>query len=308
MTRTKRHLQHRLVYMNAAAMFQRLMQMTFSAEMFEILLVYLDDIVIFSKSIKEHLKRLDAVFTKLREFGLKLELKKCNFFKKEVLYIGHLIGADEVATDPSKIAVVEKWPVPKTLKDLRSFLGFASYYRRYVPNFTQISSPLHRVVTDACKEGKGKRRTSKMYNLEKCWTDECETAFNALKTALTTTPVLGFTDYNMFRDYLLGGTFTVYTDNNPLTYLNKKVKLPAVEQRWAASLAPLNFDRRYRPGHCNANADGLSRLSECNKACINIHTVEASLAMVTQTSHLPVNLRVAVMEESERLLSVVNER
>ena len=199
-----------------------------------------------------------------------------------------------------------------------------------------------------------------MYDLEKCWTDECETAFNALKTALTTTPVLGFADYNLpfivetdacdkglgavlsqmqdgklrvityasrslrgaekndvnysamrletlalkwavtekFRDYLLGGTFTVYTDNNPLTYLNKKVKLTAVEQRWAASLAPFNFDIRYRPGRCNANADGLSRLSECNKTCINIPTVEASLAMVTQTSHLPVNLRVAVMEES----------
>ena len=182
---------------NAAATFQRLMQMTFSAEMFEILLVYLDDIVIFSKSIEEHLKRLDAVFTKLRQFGLKLELKKCNFFKKEVLYLGHLIGADGVATDPSKIAVVEKWPIPKTLKDLRSFLGFASYYRRYVPNFTQIASPLHRVVTDACKAGKGKRRTSKMYDLEKCWSDECETAFNALKTALTTTPVLGFADYNL---------------------------------------------------------------------------------------------------------------
>ena len=101
-----------------------------------------------------------------------------------------------------------------------------------------------------------------------------------------------------FRDYLLGGTFTVYTDNNPLMYLKKKAKLTAVEQRWAASLAPFNFDIRYRPGRCNANADGLSRLSECNKTCFNIPTVEASLAMVTQTSHLPVNLRVAVMEES----------
>ena len=64
-----------------------------------------------------------------------------------------------------------------------------------------------------------------------------------------------------FRDYLLGGTFTVYTDNNPLTYLNKKAKLAALEQRWAASLAPFNFDIRYRPGHNNANADGLSRLA-----------------------------------------------
>ncbi|KAI0214862.1 hypothetical protein LSAT2_033122 [Lamellibrachia satsuma] len=101
-----------------------------------------------------------------------------------------------------------------------------------------------------------------------------------------------------FRDYLLGGTCTVYMDNNPLTYLNKKVKLTAVEQRWAVSLAPFNFDIQYRPGRFNANADGLSHLSECNKACINIPTVEASLAMVTQMSHLPVNLRVAVMEES----------
>ena len=97
-------------------------------------------------------------------------------------------------------------------------------------------------------------------------------------------------------DYLLGGTFTVYTDNNPLTYLNKKVKLTAVEQRWAASLAPFNFDIRYRPGRCNANV--LSHLSECNEACISIPTIEACLATVTQTSHLLVNLRVRIMEES----------
>ena len=347
---------------NAPATFQRLMQTAFREEMFSILLCYLDDLLVFSSSIAEQIQRLDKVFTRLAEYGLKLELKKCNFFQKDVLYLGHVISADGVATDPSKIAAVEKWPVPRSLKDLRSFLGFASYYRRYVPRFTQIASPLHSVVTAACKQGNGKRRTSKSYSLEKHWTEECEKSFKALQKALTTTPVLGFADYCLpfivetdasdkglgavlsqvqdgkprviayasrslrggekndanysamkletlalkwavtekFRDYLLGGTFTVYTDNNPLTYLNKKAKLTALEQRWAASLAPFNFDIRYRPGHSNANADGLSRLASHEETYINSPTVEAELDTVTQTSHLPVKLRIMMMKNGMR--------
>jgi len=97
-----------------------------------------------------------------------------------------------------------------------------------------------------------------------------------------------------FRYYLLGGTFTVYTDNNPLTYLNKKAKLTALEQRWAASLAPFNFEIRYRPGRSNANADGLSRLESHEE------TVPLLKLNWTLMSHLPMKLRVKMMENKAK--------
>ena len=93
---------------------------------------------------------------KLAEYGLKLDLKKCSFFRDEVIYLGHRVSAEGIAMDPSKITDVTNWSTPSTLKELRSFLGFASYYRRYVSRVTQIASPLHQLVTSTCQEMKGK--------------------------------------------------------------------------------------------------------------------------------------------------------
>ena len=224
------------------------------------------------------------MFTRLGSYGLKLEIKKCSFFQKSVKYLGHVVSGEGVATDPEKITAVQEWAVPETLRDLRSFIGFASYYRRHVPRFTQLATPLHRIVTAACKDGKGKRRTSASSSIIDVWTEDCQQAFDALKLALASAPVLGFADYRLpfivetdasdkglgavlsqkqdgrhriiayasrglrgaerndtnyssmkletlalkwaitdkFRDYLLGGLFTVYTDNNPLTYLGSR--------------------------------------------------------------------------------------
>ena len=107
---------------NAPATFQRLMQTAFREEMFSILLCYLDDVLVFSSTIAEQLQRLDTVFTRLTEYGLKLELKKCAFFQSEVQYLGHRESAAGIATDPEKVAAVERWPRLETLKQLRSFM------------------------------------------------------------------------------------------------------------------------------------------------------------------------------------------
>ena len=180
---------------NAPATFQRLMQTAFREELFNVLLCYLDDLLVFSPTISEHIRRLDIVFTRLSEYGLKLELRKCDFFKREVKYLGHRVSAEGIATDPEKVTAVENWPRPETLKQLRSFLGFASYYRRYVPNFTAVASPLNALVTTCCRDIKGKPRSSASYRLGSQWGENCELAFENIKRVLTTAPVLGFADY-----------------------------------------------------------------------------------------------------------------
>ena len=119
----------------------------------------------FSRTISEHIYHLDTVFTRLSEFGLKLELRNCYFFQREVKYLGHRVSAEGIATNPEKVTAVQNWPRPETLKQLRSFLGFASYYRRYVPHFTAVASPLNALVTTCCREIKGKPRSSASYRL-----------------------------------------------------------------------------------------------------------------------------------------------
>ena len=146
---------------NAPATFQSLMQHIFREDLLQTLIVYLDDIIVFSQDVKEHLRRLELVFQKLREHGLKIEPKKCQFFCPKVTFLGHVVSADGVATDPEKTEAVTKWPTPRTLKELRSFLGFASYYRRFVPHFAQVAKPLHELVArlyDGGKSGKGRNR------------------------------------------------------------------------------------------------------------------------------------------------------
>ena len=103
---------------NAPATFQRLMQTVFQADMFNILLVYLDDIGVYSATLDEHLAKLDTVLSRLGMYGLKLKISKCSFFKKSVKYLGHVVSEEGVATDPEKIVAVRRWPIPQTLRQL----------------------------------------------------------------------------------------------------------------------------------------------------------------------------------------------
>ena len=326
----------------APATFQKVMQTIFHDELLEILIVYLDDIIIFSQDITTQLQRLEKVFQKLREHGLKIEAKKCQFFRPKVTYLGHVVSADGVATDPAKTEVVTNWPRSKTLKDLRSFLGFASYYRRFVPHFSQLARPLHELVSTLYEGGKNGRQRNR--SAEHDWTQECQEAFDSLKQALTSPQVLAYPDYtkpfivevdasndglgavlsqeqnrkvrpiayasralrgaerNMenyssrklellalkwavtekFREYLISSAFTVLTDNNPLTYLQSKSKLKAVEQRWVAELANFYFSIKYRAGKQNTNADALSRLHRDEYEHCDVHQVKAILAYSLQ--------------------------
>ncbi len=143
----------------------------------EILLIYLDDIIVFGKTVPEMIERLRVVFSRLRQAGLKLKPSKCHLFKESVTYLGHIVTTEGVATDPKKIQTIRDWPVPKSVKDVRSFLGLASYYRKFIQGFAEIASPLH-ALTEKSREFE--------------WSELCQSAFEELKSRLQTSPILSY--------------------------------------------------------------------------------------------------------------------
>nr|CAH8829254.1 unnamed protein product [Trichobilharzia regenti] len=164
---------------NAPATFQRLMQTVLAGLVPKKCLIYLDDIIVFGQSLEDHHANLRAVFQRLRESNLKLQASKCKFLQKSVNFLGHEITPQGVHTDSSKTQAVLNWPTPKSTTDVRSFMGLASYYRRFVQNFASIAAPLHRLTE------KGRKFV---------WTNECQVAFDTLKKRLTSPPVLSFPD------------------------------------------------------------------------------------------------------------------
>ena len=162
---------------NAPSTFERLMEQVFRGMHWKILLLYLDDVIVFGQTFEEELERLEKVFQKLRVAKLKLKPKKCHLFQKVVHYLGHVVSEEGVATDPEKIETVKNWPTPENVDHVRSFLCLVSYYRRFIKNFASVARPLHRL-------------TEKNEVFE--WSEECEQAFQQLKSRLVEAPILGY--------------------------------------------------------------------------------------------------------------------
>ena len=161
---------------NAPGTFQRLMEFVLAGLQWETCLVYLDDVIVYGRNFEERLEQLKEVFQRFRQAGLKLKPSKCFLLRNRVPYLGHAISAAGVSTNPAKIEAVEQWAVPSRVTDVRSFLG--SYYRRFIENFAEIASPLHRLTAKSTEKFK--------------WSPECDKAFRILKEKLVTAPVLAF--------------------------------------------------------------------------------------------------------------------
>ncbi|XP_037831364.1 uncharacterized protein LOC119616983 isoform X3 [Kryptolebias marmoratus] len=184
---------------NAPSTFQRLMERCMGDLHLKEVLVFLDDIIIFSATLEEHEERLLRVLSRLKQFGLKLSPEKCKFFQSSVRYLGHIVSEKGVETDPEKIDSLKSWPVPRNLKELRSFLGFAGYYRRFIKDYAAIVKPLNELTRGypparspaKLKKPEGKYSDPKQSFGDK-WTSCQQIAFETVISKLTTAPVLGF--------------------------------------------------------------------------------------------------------------------
>ena len=307
---------------NSPAAYQRLMEECLQDlnEGETICHIYLDDVVVVAKSFEEHLDRLSRVLRRFHEVNMKLAPQKCHFFQSKVKYVGHIISGNGIETDPEKTEKIAQWSEPTGVDELRVFLGFCGYYRRFVKNFSKIAAPLNQLLGTPSK--KSRRRKSSMAGESKWdWGDAQRQAFNQLKVQLTSPPVLAYPDFSepfilhtdasgsglgailyqerdgkervtayasrglskaernypahkleflalkwaitkKYHDYLYGNKCTVYTDNNPITYVLAKAKLDATGHRWVAALGAYHFDIKYRPGKFNSDADALSRMPQ----------------------------------------------
>ena len=171
---------------NAPATFQRLMESCLGELHLHWCIIYLDDIIIFSRTPEDHIERLEGVFEKLAQAGLKLKLSKCEFFQAELKYLGHIVSKQGIATDPKKIQAIHDWPRPKTVTEVRSFMGFTNYYRKFIKGYAKIARPLHELVAGE----NSKRKHQKVH-----WDARCEASFEALKKICSEAPVLAYADY-----------------------------------------------------------------------------------------------------------------
>lgn len=172
---------------NAPSMFQELMSEVLQG--LDFCFAYIDDILIHSSTLEEHFNHIEQVFGRLRQHGLKLKLKKCSFAQKETNYLGFVIGENGIKPDVEKVEAIQRMQTPTTVKHVRSFIGMCSYYRRFLPNFSEIASPLIALTKKHAR-----------FN----WTSLCQTAFDDLKKHLTSIPLLAYPDLN--KPYVL------YTD------------------------------------------------------------------------------------------------
>ncbi|XP_062201998.1 uncharacterized protein LOC133904517 [Phragmites australis] len=288
---------------NAPAYFMYLMNKVFMEYLDKFVVVFIDDILVYSQNEVEHEEHLRMVLQKLRENQLFAKLSKCEFWLKEVPFLSHIISAGGVSIDPSKVRDVLNWKPPQNVSEIRSFLGLAGYYRRFIEGFSKIAKPMTELL------GKG---------AEFKWTTAREASFNELKKRLTSAPVLIMPDtqkpfsvycdasrqglgcvlmqkghviayasrqlrkheenypthdlelaavvhaLKIWRHYLIGQRCEIYSDHKSLKYIFTQPDLNLRQRRWLELIKDYNLGINYHPGKANVVADALSRKSQVN--------------------------------------------
>ncbi|XP_071913991.1 uncharacterized protein [Coffea arabica] len=210
----------------------------------QFVVVFIDDILIYSKTQEEHVKHLEIVLQILREHKLYAKFSKYEFWLEEISFLGHKVSKDGIAVDPAKVEAVMNWKRPETPTEIRSFLGLAGYYRRFIKDFSKITGPM----TELTKKGN-----------KFIWTPKCESSFQELKRCLTSAPVLVLPDgdegYAVYSD-------ASGEDHKSLKYLFSQKELNLRQRRWVEFLEDYDCSINYHLGKANVVADALSRKAQ----------------------------------------------
>lgn len=283
---------------NAPAAFMKLMNNVFREYLDKCVIVFIDDILVYSRTKEEHEWHLHVVMNKLREHQLFAKLSKCSFWQRKIGFLGHVVSEEGVAVDPEKVTSIINWPTPKSATEVRSFLGLAGYYRKFVKGFASLSKPMTQLT------GKGVKFE---------WSEQCVESFKKLKEHLTKTPVLVLprtgVPYVVYTDasgtglgcvlmqedkviayasrqlrkhevnypthdlelaavvfalkiwccYLYGEKVQIFTDHKSLKYVFTQSDLNLRQRRWMEKMADYDLEITYHPGKANHVADALSR-------------------------------------------------
>jgi hypothetical protein len=199
---------------NAPGVFMSLMNGVFHEYLDKFIQVFIDDILIYSRTMEEHDEHLRLVLQCLRENKLFGKLSKCSFYQSKIHYLGHVISDEGIIVDPTKVEAIMEWPAPTNVPEVRSFMGLAGYYRRFIEGFSKIENP----ITELQKKNK-----------KFVWTEKCTEAFQRLKELLTTTPILKVPD--MDEDFLVctdaskeGLGRVLMQDGRVIAYISRKLR------------------------------------------------------------------------------------
>jgi hypothetical protein len=283
---------------NALAFFMNLMNKVFMEELDKFVIVLIDNILIYSKSRKDHEQHLRIVLGRLRAHQLYAKLSKCEFWLEKIAFLGHILTAEGIEVDPSKVEALSKWKQPSNVSEVRSFLGMAGYYRRFIKGFSSIARPMTELL----------KKDNRFV-----WTPKCEESFQIIKKKLTTAPVLTLLDIHqsfvifcdasrqglgcvlmqnekviayasrllkpheqnypthdlelaaivhalkIWRHYLIGNKCHMFIDHKSLKYIFTQPDLNLHQRRWLELIKDYDIEIHYHPEKANIVADALSR-------------------------------------------------
>jgi hypothetical protein len=313
---------------NAPAYFMYLMNSVFMQELDKFVVVFIDDILIYSKTPGDHAKHLYVILQRLRDHHLYAKFSKCEFWLDTVKFLGHTISGDSISVDPSKVQEVMDWKPPTLVHQICSFLCLTGYYRRFIPDFSRIAKPM----TELLKKG-----------VKFSWDQKCEDAFHTLRDHLTTAPVLAQPDVSkpfdiycdasgtglgcvlmqdnrliayasralrvheqnypthdlelaavihalkIWRDHLMGTKCHIYTNHKSLKYIFTQVDLNMRQRRWLELIKDYDLEVHYHPGKANVIVDALSR--RAHYSCLSIEAFNETLCWEMRKLNLEIILQ-----------------